>query len=718
MHDITFESGTSTHYTAVIDGVAIEFSTAMNKIKYGDCDALSEYVDSIEQFLAQGLPLAPLSSRMNGVNMLRLLISLFRGQVIREWLSFTAKSWPVPTVKAFKSYFGFSYNKTVYSREFGRELFDMSVQQHRRMKKKAADVEVEQARSFRRDCILQKIVSELESDVTATPAWIVEKKQISNNVTVYAINGREISFCLSGHTSLGSAKTVVEYLCSLEKAFVSNDGETIKAIITNFGGKAAFQILDYFFHDEAIRYFETAFSSYVLSERKQPAPCAYLKSYFGGSCGTSHPYYLELLNTLETQIPALDEILVQSSRNEMSKDLDKWVLFYHQQLLVRKCTIHFPDLHPLREEMRQYYQYLYNSFSLSGDEVYTDMRIHNYAILELLRHMGTQSISSALDFSIWNMRCYAASAAANGSHALATVRRNLFSIRSFLYYLDPKAAEKILPLSIIPVQPLNATRPIEEAVIAKIEERRHELPEYMWLAFQVFAETGARAGSVFALTTEDFIALDNRYVVRIYYKKASGKKAKSGTPSFVQHPIPDELAKELLAYIHKTESQRALLPKNYIFVYQCETYRTDTNRKPSVLSSGTFCHHLQKLCRDHCIYDHDGQLPRWSAMSIRAEVGRALFAKGASPQDVAGKLGNTAPTSTRHYNNMYPADEANMRHALYEQTLEATVTQTNCPAVSKATPMYGSCEAGRECHNKNDCRNCSQRIEKKAMKRA
>ena len=62
---------------------------------------------------------------------------------------------------------------------------------------------------------------------------------------------------------------------------------------------------------------------------------------------------------------------------------------------------------------------------------------------------------------------------------------------------------------------------------------------------------------------------------------------------------------------------------------------------------------------------------------------------------------------------MYPADEANMRHALYEQTLEATVTQTNCPAVSKATPMYGSCEAGRECHNKNDCRNCFQRIEER-----
>ncbi len=714
MHSITFTDAVNKRYTVVIDGTSITLSRAMNKIKYGDCDALSEYVDNLEQHLAHSLPLAPLSSQTNGVNMLRLLNGLFREQTIQEWTRFISKNGAIPSREAFESYFGFAHNKTVYPHEFGRELFDMSVQQHRLMKNKTAADEAEQKRLYRRDRILQKIVSELEDDVTATPAWIVEKKQIINNVTVYAINGREISFCLSGHTSLGSAKTVVEYLCSLEKAVVSNDGETIKTIITSFGGKAAFQILDCFFHDEAIRYFKAAFSSYVLSERKQPAPCAYLKSYFGGSCGFGYPYYLELISALETQLPALEERLIKSSKKEMSKNSDKWILFYRKQSLLRNCTIHFPDLHPLREEMRQYYQYLYDSFSSSGDEAFSNMQIQNCAFLKLLKHRGTQGISSALDLTSWDIRAFIAGATSTGKQSFVTIRGDLFCIRSFLYHLAPQAAETILPLSIIPPQATNATHPIETSVIEKITEHRFELPEYVWLAFQVFAETGARAGSVFTLTTEDIVDLDGHWVARMYYKKASGRKAESGTPSYVVHSISDSLAESLQSYILKTAGQRALLPKNYIFVYQCETFRTDTNRKPSVLTSGAFSRRLQKLCREHCIYDHDGQLPFWSARSIRAEVGRSLFSRGASPETVAAKLGNTPAVAKMHYDSMYPADEANMRRALYEQTLEATVTQTSCPAISKITPMYGSCEADRECHNKNDCRNCSQRIEKRA----
>ena len=100
MHSITFTNIKNTSYIAIIDGTPVEFSRAMNKIKYGDCDALSEYVDSIEQFLAQGLPLAPLSSRMNGVNMLRLLNGLFREQTIREWLHFISSDITIPSWKS------------------------------------------------------------------------------------------------------------------------------------------------------------------------------------------------------------------------------------------------------------------------------------------------------------------------------------------------------------------------------------------------------------------------------------------------------------------------------------------------------------------------------------------------------------------------------------------------------------------------------------------
>ena len=713
MHSITFTNIKNTSYIAIIDGTPVEFSRAMNKTKYGDCDALSEYVDSIEQFLAQGLPLAPLSSRMNGVNMLRLLNGHFREQTIREWLHFISSDITIPTRTAFINYFGFEHNKTVFPCEFGQKLYDMSVQEHKIIKEKKKNDEAALKRYSERARALYKIVSQIENEVSLTREWVVKKQHISNNITSYQINGQEISFCLSGHADLCSAKIIADYLLSLEKAFSVGNSNQIRGIIKKFGSKAAFQILDCFFHDEATHFFQSEFVSDVLYERKKPTPCSFLKSFFGGRCDSEDTHYLELINILEAQIPALEDILITSSPYEMSKRSSKWVLFYHKQTSLRKCTINFPNRHPLQEEMTQLNLYLYNNYSSSAGDVFQRIQEHNCAFLKLLKIKGTQSISSALDLTSWDIRDYTASTTAIDGLALTTVRRDLFCIRSFLYYLDPQVAEKILPLSIIPSQMPNVTRPIDASVIEKIAEHRSELPEYIWLAFQVFAETGARAGSVFALTTENLIALDGHCVVRMYYKKASGKKAESGTPSYVIHSISDGLAESLQAYIRNTEIQRALLKRNYIFVYQCETFRTNSKRMPSVLTSSTFSHHLQKLCREHCIYDREGQLPAWSARSIRAEVGRSLFSRGASPETVAAKLGNTPAVAKMHYDSMYPADEANLRRALYEQTLEATVTQTRCPSVSKLTPMYGSCEADRECHNKNDCRNCSPRIEKR-----
>lgn len=73
MHSILFINISDTSYTVVIDGAMIMFSRAMNKIKYGDCEALSEYVDAVERIIKAGEVLAPLSITMNGVNMLRLL---------------------------------------------------------------------------------------------------------------------------------------------------------------------------------------------------------------------------------------------------------------------------------------------------------------------------------------------------------------------------------------------------------------------------------------------------------------------------------------------------------------------------------------------------------------------------------------------------------------------------------------------------------------------
>ena len=217
----------------------------------------------------------------------------------------------------------------------------------------------------------------------------------------------------------------------------------------------------------------------------------------------------------------------------------------------------------------------------------------------------------------------------------------MFRIKRFLSFVDSVAAEKCLPLSIFPSPAVNPRRPIDSSIINRVAEYKDELPEYIWLAFQVFTITGARAGSVFELAVNDLIKLNDKWVVHMYYEKAAERKAEVGVPSYVTHELPEALARSLLAYIQKTESLRALLPRQYVFVYESPRFRADSARMPHVLDSGRFSDALRNLCINRCIYDSDGTIPAWSGQSIRAEVGRSLFSKGASPETVAAKLGNT-----------------------------------------------------------------------------
>ena len=140
-------------------------------------------------------------------------------------------------------------------------------------------------------------------------------------------------------------------------------------------------------------------------------------------------------------------------------------------------------------------------------------------------------------------------------------------------------------------------------------------------------------------------------------------------------------------------------------------FRPDTSRKPVVLNSTCFAKALQKLCREHEIYDSDGLMPSWSAINIRAEVGRSMFANGASAEDVAAKLGNTAVVSKMHYDKMYPEDEAAMRRTLYSQTLDDVIaskeSKTTSPSPSP-TPLYGACTLPTSCPSTQDCRKCTQ----------
>lgn len=713
MHDISFESRTPTHYTAVIDGVAIEFSTAMNKISFGDCAALSEYVNCIEQHLANGLPLAPLSKQINGVNMLRLLNSLFREQIIQEWILFISADMSIPTKKAFENYFGFTHNKTLYPFEFGSILYDMSVKQHNNMKEKAQKDAEEEKRICRRDRTLQNIASEIEKDHAVSCSWVVARSQISRNVVLYRINGHQFTFCLTNHSFLNSAKNVAEVLGSLEEAFHSKNCSAIRQIIKSIGGKAAFQIMGTLFNNEAKQFFQFDFSEYVIAKRTKPAPYAYLKTYFGGSCGSGDLFYLELLAILEDSIPELEQRLIQSSVEEMSSKSDEWRLFYYSRSIFGMCLIKLPVSNPLCKEIREYLVYKYNQLTNSGIEPVPILYEINRSISNIIEVVG-RPIVSALDLSVWDFR--SAIASMSKKVKVATIRVDLFRTRSFITYLNPDFAEKTIPLSIIPVQVLNPNEPLSPSVILNIAEHYAELPTYVWLAFQVFAWTGARAGSVFDLTVDDLVRTDDGWVLHIYYGKAAARNYQSGTPSYRPLLIPDHLAQSIFKYISETEHLRRSFSKQYIFVYDSPWFRQGSSRKPRVLSPSNLAIVIRNLCATHSIFNDDGTLPNVSTQGIRAEVGRALFAKGASPEAVASVLGNTAPVAKRHYDKMYPADEAAMRRELYAQTTDTAIDPTGIDEIfpfAKNDPMYGSCKKPGACMIANDCRTCPEQIIKK-----
>lgn len=717
MHDIVFKEKTANRYSVLIDGVIVEFSLAMNKIAYGGCDELSKYVDSIEQHLSTAQPLADLSTQINGVNMLRLLESLYRDKTFNNWLEYVNSNLDVKVNILFEQYFGFRHNATKYPDEFGAELTKAAIDRKKKLEeiqrniaKSHKNAERKAARKKKR---LQQVLKHIERAIAVSHEWSVRKMNVENNIAVYEINSQTVGMCLSGHSHLGFAKNVLANLTLLKTGFNQNNSSMVRDAIHAFGGKAAFQLMECFFSTPAKQFFEHDFEEFVLSTRRNPNPSSFLKSYFGGSCGMGNNFYLGLLEVLEKRIPVIEDLLIQTSVEEMSSAFHEWKLFYRTRARLSRCVIRFPAQERLKDEMIEFFHYLYEVYSSSNDSPYPIIQEYDTSILKIIDAID-RPIASVLNLSSWDYR-YVISVFAS-KMSVSTLRSDLFNMRRFVSFLDPDICDKTLPLCIIPSAILNPIKPIDSSVLQKIEEYSDELPEVIRLAFHLLVETGARAGSVFDLTVEDLSKVGNKWGIRIYYRKAMRRNNASGVPSYVPHELSDELAMDLNEFILKTNHFRELLPKKYIFVFESTWFRANTSRLPSVLSSDVFLDAIQDLCKKHTIYDSNGALSSFTAQSVRAEVGRALFAKGASPQDVAGKLHNTATVAKRHYDSMYPADEAAMRRELYSKTVDAAIDSSEAEGTypfAKNDPMYGSCKSSDMCRHGNDCRNCSEQIQKK-----
>ena len=724
VRDIRFLKSSGSRYTVEIDGIAIELTTAMNKIAYGDVDGLEAYLEALEDKVQSREPFGGLPKIVNGTNMLRILEALFRDETLRNWTARLDEYPALPGRAVFGEYFGYIHNLTHCPSDFAAELYDISI---RHLKKYLNNERSNQQEALLDDIVEEKNLSaranrhlQYVTTVTAiefknraiTDEWNVVRKCLNNNMITYVINGAEINICLSGRQAFGYASHVAAFLTALRESLINYDRQSFVALVKEIGGKAALDVMGTFFHDLSVQFFIKEQDRIAREERIIPKLSVLYKSFFGGTYVYNSPFGSELIGRLEVRIPEIEKYLVASSDQELQTDKPVWKLYYYKYDRAFSLEIVFPVSQGLRHEMQRYFAHIAKPYINSAQPYAVHLYHANKSIQTLLQHMDHTDVTSIVDFSIWDFRC-ASTAMSQAGYSLTTVRGDLIKTKLFVSFIDPQLADKLIPSKIIPPRMQNPIPPLDPLVFSQIKQYKDELPAYIWLAFRVFEETGGRSTSIDHLTVDDLVRVDGSWVLRLYNYKESVVNTHSGTPNSVNHRLSNELGDELYQYICDTADLRSKLSAPYIFIYEGKNYRSNTNRKPVVLSNTSYLGYLSNFCKEKGILNREGIFQSPSARSIRAEVGRSMFASGASADTVSRKLNNTPAVAATHYDTMYPRDEANKRRLLYAETLDHKLGVSMEPGgkvIQLNTPMYGKCSSSDKCGNCNNCSNCSERI--------
>lgn len=728
MRDIRYLKSTGNAYTLEIDGKCVVLNTAMNKIRYGDIEGMNDYLDRLEAKLASGEPLAELRPIITGTNMLRILGTLYREQTLKNWKA-VLENCPERSGKAsFESYFGYVHNLPNCPSEFAEELYSMAYDRRSNYIKemRAKKIEVEKAGDIRKAKLDRAAgyasrVAALERQNRAmSNNWYVERRRIDGNVVVYAINGTEVEICLVGRLDFNYAFNVIAFLDDMDSALKKKDLRAMIGLIKKSGGKAALDIMGKFFHDRSLKFFTSEQERLVHNDRLYPEPSKLLKKFFGGSHLTQQALGQELLDVLEASIPEHEKYLIESSNNELFSDKLVWRLFYYNFNHLNHVEIIFPENTLLREQMQKYCRKVAEPYISAQKPYVHQLRSINIAIIRLLTYVDNKSFTSILDLSYWDFASMTSMMLQNG-YSITTIKKDLILIKCFIRFLDPAKADKIIPAKLIPSPMLNPTEPLDPIVFSKVKMYKDEIPEYLWLAFRVFEETAGRSTSIFNLTVDCLIRVGDHWALKLYNYKEEEINARSGIPNIVLQQISADLGNGLDGYIEKTKDLRQQISDNHIFIYESNTFREGSKRRPMVLTPNAFNDFFSRFCVEKNITNSEGVVQAPTARNIRAEVGRSMFANGATADAVSRKLNNTAPIAALHYDSAYPADEAKKRRDLYAETLDhkfgvAEPDESNI--ITLNTPMYGRCENTEKCGNCNNCQNCDKRTIEKKKERA
>ena len=410
-------------------------------------------------------------------------------------------------------------------------------------------------------------------------------------------------------------------------------------------------------------------------------------------------------------------------------DKSQWILYYLRANNPFRRTVAFHHSEGINQEVRNFLRNV-AQIRITSQTEYVVLVYDNWYYIDSGLRILTESgvhLNSILDIQPTDC-LYLQSCLAQRSEYKEKTQRHIIQVMMRFYNFTAKRSGITgkSPFDYIHLPKRSEgkhTPPITAEALELIKDRISSLPAHFRIAFTIAILTGARASSICLLTTDAIVQKEDGYELVMQNKKTEMRHTMSNRPTFTRWKLPDEFVKVLFDYIESTKEIRSKLDVPYLLVYYPPNYRTGSKRPPAVLTPSTFADQIAKLMRDTPLYRTDGTPVKCNFMSIRAEFGRAMFAAGASADDVARALGNTPQVAAMNYNTMSARDEAELYHRHYDAAFAAVREKIETrydkeknvillPSHASPKPvMYGNCVSPEDkpC-NGNNCDECPQRI--------
>ena len=552
--------------------------------------------------------------------------------------------------------------------------------------------------------------------VASNATFCVNYISTTNNIAIFTINDSDFEICLVGRPYMKDSNAVLQAIINLQNALKNQNRTALADIIETIGSLACVRIMQICYPQLAIDYF-IAEANEKVAQRQCVYPNSMLKKYFQTPPyrGEARIFYYKIIEILEDNLPNWNNQLINGNHKEILSHKKRYKLFYYSShATFCSSTFSLIGSEQLREEQRQFL--LCRATDALGNInvkfLYRENENISYCLNAFLNHLDIyiDSISNLTQFDVQLLISYFVQ---NTNFSYVTIHRSFCSLCVFYKFVtgisnsNPSSAFHHADL---PFLLTNRRTPRSTQAKVVIMRTLNTLPLAVRIGIKISCCTGLRASSFNILTENSVVFHSEKAVIRVFLKKTYKYRIKNNLPPYVDYSLPEEFCKELTSFIKETQGMRNKLDNPYLLVYYPINWRTDTHRKPCVVSANTTSYYMSKLLADTHIETLDGLPEKASLRSIRAEIGRSLFAEGKSAQEVSEYLGNSPMVAQTHYDNYLPIDDAKMYDALWQDTIEKGIDSCSKTKSAPHSVMYGTCVSQKECSGK-DCRKCPSLIQ-------